>query len=230
MSDTIIPEHIGLILDGNRRWAKSQGLPKMEGHRIGFENLKTIAEEAFNRNVKFVSAFIFSTENWNRTQDEVGYLMNLAMKMITKDLKETYEKGVKLVWIGSEEGVNKKLAKAIRDAEEMTKDNTKGTLALCFNYGGRLEIVDAVKQLMELGVEPQDMTPDAISAHLYGPNVPDIDLLIRTSGEQRLSNFMTWRSVYSELLFVDKHWPAFDVNDLESALAEFARRSRRFGS
>lgn len=228
MSD-IVPQHIGLILDGNRRWAKSQGLPQLEGHRTGFENLKLIAEQSFERDVSYVTAFIFSTENWNRTQEEVGYLMDLAYKMITRDLLETFKKGIRLVWIGSEENVSEKLVKALRNAEATTKDNTRGTLSLCFNYGGKKEITDAVKRMITDGVDAQEVTEKKIESYLYGPDVPAIDLLVRTSGEQRISNFMLWRAAYAELLFVDKHWPAFTVDDLDAAIEEFGQRSRRFG-
>jgi undecaprenyl diphosphate synthase len=228
MTETV-PKHIGLILDGNRRWAKINGLPQLEGHRAGFENLKIIAEQAFERKVEFVTAFVFSTENWNRTKEEVGYLMDLAFRVITRDLKDSYEKGVKLVWVGSEEGVSDKLIRAIRNAEHETRDNTKGTLGVCFNYGGKKEITEAVRKIVREGTRAQDITEDVIRRYLYAPQLPDLDLLIRTGGEQRISNFMLWRAAYAELYFTEKHWPAFDEQDLDAAIAEYAARNRRFG-
>lgn len=223
------PAHIGLILDGNRRWAKNNRLPQLEGHRIGFENLKSIAEYAFEHDVQYVTAYIFSTENWNRAKEEVGYLMDLAYKMITKDLQETFDKGIRINWIGSEVGVGRKLTRAIRKAEDDTRNNTKGIINLCFNYGGQREITDAVRQLVNDGVAAEDIDEEKIASYLYHPEVPSVDLIIRTSGEQRISNFMLWRAAYSELLFVGKHWPDFSTEDLDAAIEEYARRSRRFG-
>jgi undecaprenyl diphosphate synthase len=226
---TSIPNHIGIILDGNRRWAREQGLPTLEGHRRGYETLKTIAEAAFDKGVKFVSAFVFSTENWNRSKDEVDYLMNLAMKIAVKDSKELIKENIRIVVMGIEDKVPPKLVKAWRDAEEDSKNNTGGTLALCFNYGGTQELVDATKAIISNGFSEGEVTDELISKHLYHPEVPDIDLMIRTSGEMRISNFMLWRVKYAELYFVDKHWPAFSVADFDLSLEEFARRNRRFG-
>jgi undecaprenyl diphosphate synthase len=224
-----VPKHIGLILDGNRRWAKAQGLPTLEGHRQGYKNLETITDAAQQRGVEYISAYIFSTENWSRAKDEVGYLMDLALKMVTHDLKHLHEKGVRVVWAGSKERVSAKLLKAIQNAERTTKDNTGITLVLCFNYGGQREIAEAVQRIISEGVEAADITEELIAKYLYHPEVPPIDLIIRTSGEQRISNFMLWRAAYSELYFIDKHWPAFTPEDLDEALAEYARRGRRFG-
>ena len=225
----VVPQHIGLILDGNRRWAKSQGLPTLEGHRRGYENLKTIARESFNLGVKYVSAYIFSTENWSRTKEEVDYLMNLAMKMATKDAKELIKENIKIIVLGIEDRVDPKLIKAWRDAEEDSKNNTGGTLALCFNYGGQIEITDAVKRIVQSGIETKDVTPELIESNLYHPELPPIDLMVRTSGEQRISNFMLWRMAYAEMYFADVHWPAFNVKELSKALNEYSSRNRRFG-
>lgn len=230
MSETsTIPAHVGFILDGNRRWAKSRGLPTLEGHRVGYDNLKDIVIAATERGVKFVSAYIFSTENWNRTSAEVKYLMDLSYKMITRDVEELNKEDIRVVWLGSQDNVSQKLQRAIRDAEEKTKDNTRSTLGLCFNYGGQQEIVDAAKFLMSNGEKPEDLTIEKLSQALYAPQMPSIDLLVRTSGEQRLSGFMLWRAAYSELYFLDKHWPDFGVADLDAALKEYANRERRFG-
>lgn len=220
------PNHIGFILDGNRRWAKNNGLLPMDGHTKGYETLKKIVDETFNRGVDFVSAYIFSTENWNRSKVEVNFLLNLASKMVTRDLQEMNSKGIKIVWLGSEERVSKKLVQSFRNAEEVTKNNTRGTLALCFNYGGQAEIVDSVNSLLQKNELP---TVDSITNNLYGSGVPPIDFLIRTSGEHRISNFMLWRAAYAELYFTDVMWPDFSAKDLDIALGEYANRQRRFG-
>lgn len=224
-----IPAHLGLILDGNRRWAKEQGLPTLEGHRVGYDNLKTIAEAAFERGVKYVSAYTFSIENWNRTQEEVSYLMTLALKVFSRDMREFQKKGYRIRWLGVPDNLSQKHLAAIREAEDSSKDNVKGTIGLCFNYGGRREIVEATKKVLDKEVKSEDLTEDLISKHLHAPDIPGIDLLVRTSGEQRLSNFMLWRAAYSELYFTKKYWPEFTVNDLDAALAEYASRHRRFG-
>lgn len=224
-----VPNHLGLILDGNRRWARAEGLPTLEGHRQGYENLKTIAEAAFEAGVKYVSAYIFSTENWNRSKEEVGYLMKLVINIASKDLNQLIDKNIKVVFLGTREKLSKSVEKAIDDAMERSKNNTGGTIALCFNYGGQLEIVDAVKKIVAEGIELEEINPECIAEHLYSPDVPPVDFMIRTSGEQRLSNFMLWRMSYAELYFVEKHWPAFTVKDLHTALEEFASRQRRFG-
>lgn len=221
--------HIGFILDGNRRWAKANGLHSFKGHKKGYENLKTIAEAAINRGVKYISAYIFSTENWNRSKEEVSYLMDLALQVATSELEKVHEKNIKVIFLSEKTNLSPKLIKSIEKAEEKTAGNTKGTLALCFNYGGRQEIVSSVKQIIKDGIKPEDINNETIAANLYHPELPDADLIIRTSGEQRLSNFMLWRSAYSELYFTKKHWPEFSEDDLDEALLEFAKRERRFG-
>ena len=222
-----IPQHLSLILDGNRRWARERGLPTLEGHREGYDNLKTIAKAAIKRGVVYVSAFIFSTENWNRTPAEVKYLMNLAYKMLTKDVDELNKENIRVIWLGRLEGLSKRLIKAIKEAEAATANNTEGTLALCFNYGGQQEIVDAARQLADSG---QEITEESFAEALYTPELPAVDLLVRTSGEHRLSNFMTWRTAYAELYFTDTYWPDFDESDLDTALNVYKKRHRRFGS
>lgn len=225
----IIPRHIGLILDGNRRWAKSRGLPTLKGHAKGYDQLKKIAKEAFDRGVEYVSAFIFSTENWSRSQQEVEYLMGLAEKLIDKDVKRLHKDNIRVVWSGYSHKLSPILLQKIEKAEAMTKENTAGTLVLCFNYGGRQEIVDATKSILKSGVEIDEINEELLAKHLYASEVPDCDLIIRTSGEERLSGFQLWRASYSELLFVDKHWPDFGTDDLDLALDEYANRNRRFG-
>ncbi len=225
----MIPKHLGLIIDGNRRWAKARGLPTLEGHRRGYDNLKVIGEAAFDAGVEYVSVYIFSTENWSRSKEEVGYLMKLALNIASKDLDSLIEKNIKVVFLGSRQKLDKAIENAIDKVEEKSKNNTGGTLALCFNYGGQNELVHAVKNIISSGVGAPDVTKELIEQNLYKPEVPPIDFLIRTSGEQRLSNFMLWRVAYSELYFVDKHWPGFTVDDLSEALDVYANRRRRFG-
>lgn len=220
-----LPTHVGFILDGNRRWAKANGLPQLEGHKKGYDNLKVIAEAAFDRGIPYVSAYIFSTENWNRAKEEVSYLMDLALIVFRRDMDELLQKGFRIKWLGIPDNLSKRHLKAIAESEERSKNNTRGTIGLCFNYGGKREIVDAANKAIEEG----ELTEETLTKHLYAPDMPAIDLIIRTSGEQRLSNFMLWRAAYSELLFVDKHWPAFTEEDLDKALAEYANRNRRFG-
>lgn len=229
MSSGAIPTHLGIILDGNRRWAKDRGLSSLQGHQAGSDTLKVITQAAFERGISYVSAYVFSTENWNRAQEEVSYLMNLALKFATKELDQLIENNVKVVIIGSKEHVELKLLKSLKKVEEESKDNTGGTLALCFNYGGYQEITDAVKKIVSEGKAEADITQEDISKNLYHPEVPPIDLMIRTSGEMRLSNFMLWRMAYAELYFTNKHWPDFDTIELDKALEEYTNRNRRFG-
>lgn len=222
-----LPKHIGLIVDGNRRWARNRGLRTLEGHRRGFEAIKQISEELIENGVQFVSAYIFSTENWNRSEEEVNYLMDLALERVTNDLDELNDKNIRLRVLGRRDKVSKKLLNAIDRAVEITKDNTKGTLALCFNYGGRQEIVDAVNALIAHG--KTEVNEDDITQNLYASDIPPIDMMVRTSGEQRISNFMLWRISYSELMFIDKHFPAMKRQDAKVIIDEYARRQRRFG-
>lgn len=226
----VIPAHIGFILDGNRRWATEQGLATLEGHRQGSENFRIIALEAFRRGVHYVSGYVFSSENWQRTEEEVGYLMSLVSKAVEDYLETFHNEGVKIIVLGRRDGLRSKVLKAITRAEEVTKDNTKGTLALCFNYGGKQEIVDAVTLAAEKGENMNMINKITLDKYIYHPEVPAMDLLIRTSGEQRLSGFMLWRSTYAELYFSDKYWPAFDADDLEHALDWYINRERRLGS
>ena len=224
-----IPTHLGIIMDGNRRWARDQGLPTLEGHRKGVDNIKTIARHAFDCGVKVMTIYAWSTENWKRTKDEVDYLMDLAVKLATKEMKELGKENVRVVVLGVDDHVPPKVMRAWRDAEEETQDNTGGTIAVCFNYGGTRELVDATKSIVASGAKADDITEGVISEHLYHPEIPEIDLMIRTSGEQRISNFMLWRMRYAEMYFVDKHWPVFSTDDLDEALESFAQRNRRMG-
>lgn len=224
-----VPRHIGYIVDGNRRWAKRHGLPAYEGHLAGYNAIKDIAKATFDAGVEYMSAYVFSTENWQRSQDEVGRLMGLVLRLLSDDIPEFHKHNIRLRILGSREGVDPKIVAAIDKAEAETAQNTAGTLALCFNYGGQREIVDACKALVEQGVTPEEVTIERMSEALYAPEVPPIDLVVRTSGEQRLSNFMLWRAAYSELMFIEKPWPDMEAEDVAIIIEEFSRRGRRFG-
>lgn len=226
----VVPKHLGIILDGNRRWAKQHGLPTAEGHRRGYENLRTIVRAAFNTGVQYISAYVFSSENWKRERSEVRDLMKLFLWVLKHELRELHKEGVRLRFVGSKLRLGKALAKAVHEAEELTKDNTRGTLLLCLDYGGQQEIVEATKRIVAAGVDPDAITPELLGQYLYAPDVPPLDLVIRTSGEQRLSNFMLWEAAYSELLFSKVPWPDFSERHLANAIAKYSNRHRRFGS
>jgi undecaprenyl diphosphate synthase len=225
----ITPRHVGYIVDGNRRWARRHGIPTYEGHLAGYNAIQEIARATFDEGVEYVSAYIFSTENWKRSEKEVGKLMSLVLRLLTSDLHLFDENNIRLKVLGSTENVSDKIIKAIHDAEARTAHNTRGTLAICFNYGGQLEIADAVKNIIQSGVPAEDVTPEVIAQNLYYPEIPPIDLVVRTSGEQRLSNFMLWRAAYSEFLFLEKLWPDMTKADVIAILEEYSRRTRRFG-
>ncbi|MEM6997638.1 MAG: polyprenyl diphosphate synthase [Patescibacteria group bacterium] len=228
--DTNTPNHVGIVLDGNRRWAKEQGLPTFEGHRAGAEAIEPVLQAAYDEGVEYITLFVFSTENWSRTQDEVGYLMKLFLGYFKKESKRLMDEGIRVKFAGRrDDRVDPKIISAIEELEKDSADNTNGTVVFCFNYGGRAEIVDAVKQLADSGVSPSDVDEDMLSDNMYHPDVPPIDLMIRTSGEQRISGFSLWRSAYAEFLFVDKYWPDFTADDMTAALKEYSMRSRRFG-
>lgn len=228
MSEQIdkVPNHIGYIMDGNRRWAKGHGIPTYEGHLAGYNRVKEITKASVEAGVKYISFYAFSTENWDRTEKEVSYLMKLMMRMLTSDLEEVVGENVRIIVAGTDERLDKKIVQAARAAEEKTANNTRATVLLCFNYGGQKEIVEAVKKLVESG---EEINEEGISNHLYAPDVPPCDVVVRTSGEQRISNFMLWRVAYSELIFVEKHWPDMTAEDVKKVIAEYNRRVRRYG-
>lgn len=224
-----IPEHIAFILDGNRRWARARGLPTLEGHRRGYERAMDLGEWCREAGVHYLTVYAFSTENWKRSKREVGYLMRLLKNGLTKDARRLHEKGIRVRVIGKVRELGKDLRKAIRDIERLTARNTKGVMNLAINYGGRWDITEAVRRAARDGVSVQRLTPDVLSRYTYTAGQPDPDLIVRTSGEQRLSGFLTWQSAYSELLFVDKLLPAFTKRDFQGVLREYAKRRRRFG-
>lgn len=224
-----IPQHIGYIVDGNRRWAKSRGLSAFEGHRAGYKVLKDVALATLAAGVPYASAYVFSTENWKRSEAEVSKLMGLIILAFKADLHIFIDKNVRLKIIGSRERLSDKVNKVLDEAEAKTADLTGGTFIICLNYGGQAEIADACKKIVQAGVGAEEITPELIAQYLYAPEVPPIDVVVRTSGEQRLSNFMLWRAAYSELLFLDKLWPDMTKDDVTGILEEYSRRSRRFG-
>jgi len=229
MTELVVPKHVGYIVDGNRRWARKHGLPSYEGHLAGYNAIQEVVLATFNSGVEYVSAYIFSTENWKRSEDEVNKLMGLVLKLLTSDLPIFDKNNIRLRVLGSRENVNDRILKAIDIAEAQTANNTAGTLAVCFNYGGQLEIVDAVKKVIQSGLSADDVTIDLISQNMYAPEVPPMDLLVRTSGEQRISNFMLWRAAYSEIMFIDKLWPDMRKEDVTSIMKDYRKRFRRFG-
>lgn len=224
------PRHIGYIVDGNRRWAKKHGLPPYEGHLAGYNSLNDVVLETLDQDgVEFVSIYIFSTENWKRPQKEVAKIMQLALRIFKKELKRFIEKGIRVRVLGVDEGLSDELIKAAHEAEEATKDLTNGTLCICFNYGGQREIVDAAKRCVEDGLSPDEITEEALNERMYAPGVPPVDLVVRTSGEHRLSNFMLWRVAYSEFIFLQKLWPDMRKEDVTAIINEYKSRSRRYG-
>jgi len=227
---SVVPRHLGIILDGNRRWAREHGLSIYEGHRQGYLSLKRICKAALKQGIEYVSAYVFSTENWKRDPEEVKDIMKILKWVLRHEVEEFHGQGIRLRVIGSKSRLAVSLVQAIQQAEERTKDNIKGTLTLCLNYGGQQEIVDALKKIVSLGIKSEDITTEVVAEHLYAPEVPPLDMVIRTSGEQRLSNFMLWEAAYSELLFVPMYWPDFGESDLKNAVNIYALRQRRFGN
>lgn len=225
-SGLTIPNHVGIILDGNRRWAKQHGLPAYEGHLAGYNTLKEVGLELLKAGVAYLSVYAFSTENWQRDEEEVSKLMGLTMRAFQSDLGEFNEKNIKLRVLGNFDRVDAKIKKAIKKAESETSKNTGGTLAVCFSYGGQQEIVDAANKLRE---SKKAISIASFEKELYAPDVPPIDMLVRTGGEQRLSNFMLWRAAYAELMFVKKFWPDMTKADVTAIMREYSRRQRRFG-
>ncbi|HUD03698.1 MAG TPA: polyprenyl diphosphate synthase [Patescibacteria group bacterium] len=226
---TEIPHHIAIIMDGNRRWAEERGLSIKKGHDEGAKNLRRIALRAFEKGVKHFSVYAFSTENWQRKSDEVKHLMGLVIRSFEKYFEEFNQKGIRVVVLGSKENVDKKVLAAFANAETKTKNNISGTFIICFNYGGRREIVDATKRMVADKIKPNEVTEAKFAEYLYAPDIPPVDILVRTSGEQRISNFMLWRIAYSEIYFIDKHWPDFNYNDLDDVIAAYSKRQRRYG-
>jgi undecaprenyl diphosphate synthase len=229
MDTSQAPRHVGYIVDGNRRWAKSHGLPVYEGHLAGYDALQEVIRATFEAGIEYVSVYVFSTENWKRSESEVKKLMSLILSHFRSDLPIFIENKITVRILGTREGLSDKIIAAIDETESRTAGGTRGTLAVCFNYGGQLEITDAFKRLLNAGVSTENVTPELISQNLYAPDVPPIDVVVRTSGEKRLSNFMLWRAAYSEFIFLDKLWPDMTKEDVTAILKEYSERNRRFG-
>ncbi len=216
---------IGLILDGNRRWARERDLHTLEGHAKGFDLIKDTARWVRARNIPHMVFYGFSTENWGRAKEEVSYLMDLFRKLINETAEELHKEGVRIRFVGQRERFDQDLREGMDRIEEMTKDNTRLTVWACLSYGGRAEIVHAANRAAAEG----DITEESIQKHLWTAGMPDPDIIVRTSGEQRLSGFLTWQGVYSELFFIKSHWPDFSEATLDEILAEYAERERRHG-
>ncbi len=227
-----LPEHIAIIMDGNRRWAKKNNLTTPQGHKEGAENLKRISKFANKLGIKYLTVYAFSTENWKRSKEEVGAIMKL-LKFYILDFFKSYDENIKVNVIGRMSDIPDDLRKEIKSVEEKTKDNTGLVLNIAFNYGGRDEIVSAVKNIardvVEGKIKIEEITEDTVSNNLYTANQPDPDLLIRTSGEERISNFLPWQISYSEFVFTDKYWPEYSNTDLLESIQIYQKRTRRFG-
>ena len=222
-----IPNHVAIILDGNGRWAKERGKKRTEGHREGYKNLKEISKYILNMGTKVLSVYAFSTENFKRPQEEVDFLMDLFMQGFNKDAKFFQKENIKVVFSGRRENLRKDVLDAMDKMTETTKNNTKGTLNICLNYGGRAEIVDAINKMLTSGINNID--EDTFKKYLYH-DLPDVDLMIRTSGEVRISNFLLWQISYAELYFPNCYFPDFNQEEYDKALLEYTKRDRRFGS
>ena len=226
---TAVPHHLGIIMDGNGRWAKARGMPRVAGHQAGVDNMRRILEHCVRREVKVLSIYAFSTENWGRPPEEVSGLMRLLGLAIQRQLNDLNKNGVRILHSGRMEGINPQLQKQILNALEVTRNNERITLNVAFNYGGRAEIVDAVRHIIQDGVRPEDLSEEQLSSYLYTANLPDPDMIIRTGGEWRLSNFLIWQAAYAEYYTTPTYWPDFDEVELDKALIEYNRRERRFG-
>jgi len=228
-----VPRHVAIIMDGNGRWAAARGLPRAEGHRRGVEALRRTIRAAGEIGIEIVTIFSFSAENWSRPPSEIGELMGLLRRFIRNDLAELHKSNVRVRIIGEREGLDPDIGRLLAEAEELTKDNDGLVLVVAFNYGARQEIVRAARRIAEQvaqgELKPADVVMDSIAGFLDAPDLPDPDLIIRTSGEQRLSNFLLWQSAYSELVFLPTYWPDFDRATLEAAIREYQQRERRFG-
>jgi undecaprenyl diphosphate synthase len=225
-----LPFHVAIIMDGNGRWARRRGLPVAAGHRAGVQAVRRIIEAARDAGIGQLTLYSFSTENWSRPSEEVEGLMNLHAEMIDAEVPTLHKNDCRVCFVGSRKELNRNLLDKMEWAESLTVDNKRMVLFIAFNYGGRQEIVEAVRAAIAQGVDASKLTELDVSSHLYSSVMRDPDLCIRTSGEQRLSNFLLWQSAYSELLFSDKLWPDWGREDLDYALAEYAKRERRFGT
>ena len=229
MSSENLPEHVAIIMDGNGRWAKKRGVPRILGHRKGVKALEEAVENADSAGIKYLSVYAFSTENWKRSKIEIMGLMILFERYIKKKVLRLKANHGRIRFAGRRDRLPDAVVRSIEEAEESTKNETGIQVIICLDYGGRQEIVDAVKEIVASGAAPESVTEETLSGHMYLPDVPEPDLIIHTSGEERLSNFWLWTATYSEFFFTDTLWPDFGKEDLEAALASYAGRQRRKG-
>ena len=226
---TALPRHIAFIMDGNGRWAKQRGLSRLDGHRAGVKNVCPIIKFLHSKGIKYVTLYAFSTENWRRPEDEVNGLFHILEEMIATESQELCKNGIRIRHIGSLEGLSPNLQESINNALKLTADNTGMILGVALNYGGRAEIIDAVRQIITSGARPEQINEKKFRDYLYTADFPDVDLVIRTGGEIRTSNLLIWQTAYSEYYFTPVLWPDFNEEELEKALQSFSQRERRFG-
>ncbi len=226
---TKIPTHVAIIMDGNGRWAKQRDLPRNEGHRAGVENMRRVLESAVEFGVKVMTIYAFSTENWGRPEDEVRGLLGIFEQVLAREVTELHKNGVKLRHLGTLDGISDKMKEAVQGAIELTKHNDRITLNIAFNYGGRAEILRAIARMIQDRVPPERLDEKLFESYLFTAGMPDPDLIIRTAGEMRLSNFLIWQAAYAEYYSTPTYWPAFDKQELYQALVAFSQRQRRFG-
>lgn len=229
LPEEVIPRHVAMIMDGNGRWAAQRGLPRVAGHERGTDNIRRITEAAGEIGIRYLTLWAFSTENWRRPADEIQGIMRILGEAIERETEELHRRGAQLRHIGSLEGLDPDLRQSVLDAIDLTKDNNGLILTLAFNYGGRQEIVQAVRDIVASGIPSHDVDEEVIARHLFTRDTPDPDLIIRTSGEYRMSNFLIWQAAYAELHFTPVLWPDFGPDDLRTAVLDFSRRERRFG-
>jgi undecaprenyl diphosphate synthase len=223
------PRHVAIIMDGNGRWAAHRGLPRIAGHEHGTDNIRRITRAAVELGIEYLTLWAFSTENWRRPQDEIAGIMRILSEAIQRETDELHRQGAQLRHIGSLDGLEPSLRDAVLDAIDLTRNNHRLVLTLAFNYGGRQELLTAIQRIVESGIPAAEIDESVITRHLFTGDMPDPDLIIRTSGEHRLSNFLLWQSAYSELYFTPVLWPDFGPDDLRLAVDDFTRRDRRFG-
>ena len=224
-----LPTHIAIIMDGNGRWATARGLPRAEGHRVGTEAVRRVVRSCIDFGIKYLTIYAFSTENWARPQEEVNGLMLLLETVVVNELDELHREGVRIQHIGRLESLRPGLRDKIKNAVEVTRDNQKLIFTIAWNYGGRDEIICAIQRIIQDGIPAEKVTEELVSSYLFTSNSPDPELLIRTSGEQRLSNFLLWQTAYTEWVVTPVFWPDFDKEDLRKAIIEYGNRDRRFG-
>lgn len=225
----VVPNHVAIIMDGNGRWARARGLPRLAGHKAGTENLRRIVEACVEFGIKYLTIYAFSTENWGRPEYEVQGLMKIFDDVFDRELAELHRQGARLKHIGRMEGVRESMQYKIRRGENHTKNNDRLILNVAFNYGGRDEIVHAIQEMIRQGVKPEEVTDELVSEYMFTSGTPDPDLVIRTSGEMRISNFLLWQAAYAEWIFPEVYWPDFGRKELLDAICDYSQRERRYG-